>query len=169
MSILEIEKYPSHILTKACLRVNKIGPEEEKTLKDMASTMYENQGIGLAASQVGISKRLIVIDVGSGLIELANPRILRKSGSMVMEEGCLSLPGVCIKIKRAEQVLVEFLDRSGNKTTLEAQGLLARAIQHEIDHLNGRIIIDYLGPIKKLFLKRKLSKVMTCKNTCKRL
>lgn len=157
MSVLEIKKYPAPVLRKVCSPVKDFGQSEETLLEDMAETMYQNQGVGLAAPQVGISKRLLVADAGSGLVKLVNAKILRRKGRKIEEEGCLSLSGVCVEIKRAEKILIEFMDRSGNVTTLEVQGLLARVIQHEIDHLNGRMIIDYINPVKRFFVKRGLN------------
>lgn len=124
-------------------------------LNGMAEAMYLNQGVGLAATQVGIAKSLIVIDAGEGLLKLVNPVISRRSGTEISEEGCLSVPGECIRIKRAKSVIVDFLNEKGEPSTINASGLLARALQHEIDHLSGKLIIDYLNPLKKLLKRNK--------------
>ncbi|MFA5143103.1 MAG: peptide deformylase [Candidatus Omnitrophota bacterium] len=156
MDEVTIKKFPDPALRKKAAKVGKITPCEKDLLNEMARIMYLAQGVGLAASQVGVSKQLAVIDVGTGLIKLINPVIAKREGSEVLEEGCLSLPGVNVKVKRARMVIVNFLDEEGNARRLCADGLLARALQHEIDHLTGVLIIDYLNPIKKLLLKRKI-------------
>lgn len=160
MTVLKIEKYPdsSPVLRKKNLPVEKIGDREISLLEDMAQTMYENKGIGLAAPQIGVNMRLVVVDGRNGLVKLINPRIVGKKNYETAEEGCLSLPNVYIKIKRAKKVSLEFKDCEGNINKLEADGLLARIIQHEIDHLDGRLIIDYVNPIRRFFLTRRLTK-----------
>jgi peptide deformylase len=157
MDILSIKKYPDPFLRKKAHKVERITDLERKLLSQMVETMYLNSGVGLAANQVGIDKRLVVVDIGSGLIKLINPVIVKKNGSEAQEEGCLSVPESCIKIKRAKEITVKYLNDNGNACQLRADGLLARAIQHEIDHLSGKLIIDYLNPIKRLFLKRECS------------
>jgi peptide deformylase len=157
MDGLPIRKYPDPILRKKARRVERVTDLERKLLLQMADTMYLNSGVGLAANQVGIDKQLVVIDIGSGLIKLINPVIIRKNGSAIQEEGCLSVPENCIKIKRAKEITVKHLDDDGKDCRLRADGLLARAIQHEVDHLSGKLIIDYLNPIKRLFLKKRCS------------
>lgn len=150
---MEIRKFPDPILRKKASIVDKVGQRELGILQDMAQTMYLNNGVGLAAVQVGIDKQLTVIDVGDGLIKLINPTIIKKEGLSVEEEGCLSVPEKTVKVKRAKMVVVSFLKEDGQIYQLSADGLLARAIQHEIDHLSGRLIIDHLNPVKRLFLK----------------
>ena len=124
----------------------------------MAKTMYLKGGVGLAASQVGIDKQLAVIDVGNGLISLINPIIVKRDGREVLEEGCLSVPGINVKIRRSKMVTAHFLDEDGKAQKLHADGLLARALQHELDHLAGILIIDYVNPVKKILLRRALTK-----------
>ena len=153
MGAFEIKTYPSKILRKQTEPVGKIGAKEKDLLKGMVSTMYQSHGIGLAAPQIGLSLRIAVVDIGQGPIKMINPKILKKSGSDCLEEGCLSMPGQTVKVKRAKKVIVKYLDEEGETKKIEAEGLLARAIQHEIDHLNGRLIVDYLNPIKRFFLK----------------
>ncbi len=159
MPDMRIVKYPDSVLKKEASKVGKVSEKERKLLADMASIMYLNQGVGLAAVQVGIGRQLAVIDIGKGLIKMINPTITRKEGSETQEEGCLSVPGVTVKVKRAKKVTVTYLDESGEVKELRADGLLARAIQHEIDHLCGRLIINYLNPLKKLLVKNRLNKL----------
>ena len=118
--------------------------------------MYESSGIGLAAVQVGIDERMIVADIGSGLYKLINPKIVNKDGYQVMEEGCLSIPGICIKVKRSRKVLIEAQDEYGQPITVEAQDLLACVFQHEIEHLKGKMIVDYATLFNKLKIKKRL-------------
>lgn len=132
--------------------VKKVSLEHAALLSKMARLMYDSKGIGLAAPQVGISEALIVVDTGSGLYKLVNPKILKREGAQVNDEGCLSLPGVYIKVKRAKKIVVKALDESANPVRFEAQGLLACALQHEIDHLYGRIIVDYASFFKKMVM-----------------
>ena len=122
----------------------------------MAQTMYRANGVGLAAPQVGVDKKMIVVDAGDGLISLINPKILKKEGKSVLEEGCLSIPEITVKIERAEKVVVEGLNEEGITVSIAAEGLKAHALQHEIDHLRGVLIIDYANFKKKLALRRKL-------------
>jgi peptide deformylase len=129
----------------------------------MAETMYAAPGVGLAAPQVGVPKRVAVIDISTKgakmpLLVLINPVFLRKEGEIEFEEGCLSLPEYTAKIERAEKVAVRFLDRDGRQTEIEAEGLLAVALQHEIDHLDGFLLIDRISPIKREFFKKKFAK-----------
>lgn len=156
MNELTIKKFPDPVLRKKASKIIKITKHEKDMLVEMAKIMYLAQGVGLAALQVGINKQLAVIDVGTGLIKLVNPVIVKKTGSEILEEGCLSVPGICVKIKRAKSVVVNFLDEEGAAQQIKADGLLARAIQHELDHLAGILIVDHLNPIKKILLKRKL-------------
>jgi peptide deformylase len=128
-------------------------------LREMAQLMYANAGIGLAAPQVGINERMIVVDVGSGLYKLINPRIIKREGSRVMQEGCLSVPDVCIKVKRARKVVVRAEDENGQPLNIEAQDLLACVLQHEIDHLDGKLIIDYASLFERIKIQRKVSRV----------
>jgi peptide deformylase len=158
MQELTIKKFPDPILRKKASKVSKVTSCEKEILCEMAKVMYLSQGVGLAALQVGIDKQLAVIDVGSGLIKLINPVIIKKSGRELLEEGCLSVPGVNIKVKRSKSVTVHFMDEEGAHQQLCADGLLARALQHELDHLAGILIVDYLNPIKKILLKRKIAK-----------
>ena len=122
----------------------------------MEEIMRFSGGIGLAAPQVGSNKQLIIVDVGEGPLVLANPRILKKWGSGVMEEGCLSLPGIYVKVRRAKKIKVSGLNEKNEKVVLTASDILARVLQHEIDHLRGRLIFDYANFFEKMRLKKKL-------------
>lgn len=154
MNSLKIVKFPAPILKKEAAKVTHVGAHEKALLAKMAEAMYLNGGVGLAAVQVGIDKQMAVVDVGSGLLKLINPVIIKKEGRESMEEGCLSVPGMAVKVRRAKKIHVSFLNENGEASRLKADGFCARAIQHEIDHLSGKLIIDYLNPIKKMFLKK---------------
>lgn len=147
---MEILCYPNQLLRRKSRDVNTIGDEERKILSDMAELMYVKGGVGLASTQVGIDKSMIVLDIGSGLMKFVNPVIIKRSGSETQEEGCLSVPDKCVNVKRAKSIVVEYLDENAEAHKLSAEGLLARVIQHEADHLSGKLIIDYLSPLKKL-------------------
>jgi peptide deformylase len=125
----------------------------------MSRLMYEGMGIGLAAPQVGIDEQMIVVDIGSGLYKLINPRIIKRQGRQSLSEGCLSIPGVCINVRRANKVLVRALDEEGKKQEIEAEDLLACVLQHEIDHLKGKIIIDYASFIEKIRIKKAIEEL----------
>ncbi len=140
--ILRIRKEGSDILRKKARLVTSIDRSVHRLVEDMFETMYDANGVGLAAPQVGRSLQVVVIDVGEGPLALINPKITAQSGSVTDIEGCLSFPGVTAKVPRAEQVTVEGLDLDGKTLLFQADGLLARAVQHEIDHLDGIVIID---------------------------
>lgn len=163
MPELKIKKFPDSILKKKAEKVSRVTEAEKSMLADMANTMYMSQGVGLAAVQVGIGKQLAVVDTGEGLIKMINPAITRREGTETQEEGCLSCPGACVKVKRAKKVVVSFMNENGDVMQLKAEGLLARAIQHELDHLSGKLIIDYMNPIKKMLIRRKIPKTTLCR------
>ncbi|MDU2065938.1 MAG: peptide deformylase [Sporomusaceae bacterium] len=142
MAILDIKRAGDKVLKEIALPVEKIDKKLKQLLDNMADTMYAADGVGLAAPQVGVSLRVVVIDVGDGLIELINPVIIAKEGEEVGPEGCLSVPGVCGEVKRFASVTVEALNRQGKKVRYQGTGLLSRAFQHEIDHLDGILFID---------------------------
>ena len=142
MAVLEIRKEGDPVLRLRAKTVKKIGPTIRTLLDDMAQTMYDAPGVGLAAPQVGVSKSIVVIDAGEGLIELINPEIISVQGKATAHEGCLSLPGIVGEVERAEKVTVTYLDRDGHRRWIEGTALLARALQHEIDHLEGVLLID---------------------------
>lgn len=142
MAIRMIVKHPDPVLREKAHPVKKITPNVLRLLDDLAETMYDAEGVGLAAPQVGITKRLAVVNCGEGLIEMINPEIISKEGFEVGSEGCLSIPGVSGDVQRYQKVTVRCLDRDGQERTYIGEGLLARAFQHEIDHLNGVLFID---------------------------
>lgn len=143
MSIRNIVQIGDPVLKEKSKTVTKFHPRLHKLLDDMADTMYDANGVGLAAPQVGILKRAIVVDVGSGLIEMINPEIIEKKGEQISPpEGCLSIPNLLGDVRRANYIKVKGQDRNGQSIELEAEGFLARAFQHEIDHLNGILFPD---------------------------
>jgi peptide deformylase len=164
---LEIKVFGDPVLRKKAKPVKKVTAGDREILSLMAQSMYEGGGIGLAAPQVGISSQLIVADIGQGLYKLVNPIIVKSSGHQAIQEGCLSVPGVCIKVKRAKQVWVEALDENAKPVKLEAKDLLACVLQHEIDHLKGKLIIDYASLMEKLRIKKRLSVLKAGNKTCK--
>jgi peptide deformylase len=167
MAVLEIKKYPERVLKEKATPVADIDSDIQRLIDDMIETMYAAPGIGLAAPQVGVSKRIIVIDVSvkegekTPLIVLINPEIITAQGEIESEEGCLSLPGYITTIKRAERVTVEGLNRDGVKIRIEGDGLLSRALQHEIDHLEGKLLIDRISSIKREFFKKRFKKALS--------
>ncbi len=163
MAILEIKKYPAKVLKQKASAVSAIDQDLQDLIDNMIETMYAAPGVGLAAPQVGVSKRLAVIDISVKgaeipLVVLINPVIMAKEGSIEFEEGCLSLPEYTAKIERAEKVVVRSMDRKGRGMEIEAEGLLAIAMQHEIDHLDGVLLIDRISPIKREFFKKRYHK-----------
>jgi len=150
MALLEIKQAGDPVLKTVCAPVEKIDKRLRKFLDDMAETMYASEGVGLAAPQVGESIRACVVDVDKkNRYDLINPVITYREGSVVDNEGCLSCPNLFGDVERAEKIRVEYISRFGKKKTLEAEGLLARCIQHELDHLDGRLFIDIAKNITK--------------------
>ncbi len=149
MAIRNIRISTDEVLRKKCKPVKEITPNLLTLLDDMADTMYEANGVGLAAPQVGILKRVVVIDVGEGLVELINPVILETSGSQIDDEGCLSVPGKYAPVERPYYAKVEAMDRDGNTFIIEGEELMARALCHEIDHLDGILYIDKALPVEE--------------------
>jgi peptide deformylase len=161
MTQLNVLRYPDARLHKAAAPVTVFDEPLKKLVRDMAETMYAAPGIGLAASQADVHKQVIVIDVSErqdSLVVLVNPEIVESSGVSDIEEGCLSVPGVYDIVERAERVKVRAFDQNGNPFTLEAQGLLAVCIQHEMDHLKGKVFVEYLSPLKQQRVRAKLAK-----------
>ncbi len=161
MALLPILRYPDPRLHARARPVESVDDAIRKLVADMAETMYEAPGIGLAATQVNVDKRVVVIDVSedrSGLMVFVNPEIVEKSGEQTCEEGCLSVPGVYEKVTRAQFVRVRALNGRGEPFELEAEGLLAVCIQHEIDHLDGKVFVEYLSQLKLNRIKSKLAK-----------
>jgi len=158
MALKKIIKYPDPTLRKKSKHVERVDKEIKQLIEDMAETMYASRGIGLAAIQIGVLKRVIVVNIGEGLVALVNPEILEGEGGTQMEEGCLCLPGIMVEVKRSEKIKVKGLNDKGEEIVIDAEGLLARALQHEIDHLNGILIIDKVSRIKRELLTSKLRK-----------
>lgn len=150
MEPLEIKKYPDKILRKTCKPVERITERESKLFEEMLFTMRHFCGIGLAAPQIGILQNLIVADSKEKTVKLANPEIVKIKGVDKMTEGCLSISNVGVEIERSYEVIVKGLNEKGEIVEVEAKGLLARVLQHEIDHLEGKLIIDYMSILKKL-------------------
>lgn len=150
MSLMDVKKIGSPVLKKIAEPVETIDAEIRRLLDDMAQTMYESNGVGLAAPQVGVSKRVVVIDVGEGLMELINPEIVRTEGSMKGTEGCLSVPGMSGEVERFANVSVKYLNRRGKQQRILAKGdLLSRCLQHEIDHLEGILFVEKASNLVK--------------------
>jgi len=183
MALRKILTYPDPFLRKKCAPVEEIDGEVLKLLDDMAETMYGARGVGLAASQIGADKRVVVIDIsprnieadeeveeeeeeeeteyeGPGLIELINPEIISSVGQVIAEEACLSIPGFTSDVRRKQRVVIEAYNRGGELMEIEAEELLARVFQHEIDHLDGILFIDRLSRLKRELIKRKIEKVL---------
>ncbi|MGC8503749.1 MAG: peptide deformylase [Acidithiobacillus sp.] len=161
MALLKIVEFPDPQLTLLAQPVVHVDKDLRRLADDMAETMYDAPGIGLAAPQVAAARRLIVVDVSENrneLMTLINPEILASSGEEEMKEGCLSVPGVLETVRRAERVTVRAQTLQGSTVELEADGLLAVCLQHEIDHLNGTIFVDHLSRLKQNMIRRKLSK-----------
>jgi len=161
MAKLKILEFPDPRLRTRATPVAVVDDELRRLIGDMFETMYDAPGIGLAATQVDVHKRLLVTDVSTDKSEpyvLINPEILEKNGVTVTDEGCLSVPGYYEPVERAEHIRVRFLDRDGVEQEMEAEGLLAVCIQHEIDHLDGKLFVDYLSEAKRLRIRKKLEK-----------
>ena len=161
MTILNILRYPDARLHKTAAPVTVFDDQLKKLARDLSETMYAAPGVGLAATQVDVYKQLIVVDVSErrdSLVTLVNPEIVESSGASDIEEGCLSVPGIYEAVPRAERVRVRAHDANGNAFTLEAQGLLAVCIQHEMDHLQGKVFVEYLSPLKQTRIRARLAK-----------
>ncbi len=161
MSILEILHYPDPRLRNCAKPVEEFDRKLKEFADSMLETMYHSSGIGLAATQVGVNQRVVVIDVSDERDQplcLINPEILEQDGEEVSEEGCLSVPSVYEKVTRAERIRIKAQDKNGAWIELEADGLLAVCIQHEIDHLDGKLFIDYLSGLKRQRIRKKLEK-----------
>ena len=161
MSPLPILEYPDPRLRTKAQPVTVFDAVLQALVDDMFATMYEAPGIGLAASQVNVHKQLLVLDVSeekNAPMVLINPKIVASEGSQTYQEGCLSVPGIFADVDRADRITVESLDRHGNAQNFEAEGLLAVCIQHEMDHLIGKLFVDYLSPLKRELVRKKLEK-----------
>jgi peptide deformylase len=161
MAVLNILRYPDPRLEKVAKPVERVDDAIRQLVRDMAETMYAAPGIGLAATQVDVHKRVIVLDASDArdqLLVLINPEIVTREGEQECEEGCLSVPGVYDVVKRAEKVKVRALDGAGRPFELVAEGLLAVCIQHEMDHLEGKVFVEYLSRLKQARIRAKLQK-----------
>lgn len=161
MAILEVLRFPDERLRTVAKPIEKIDNEISKLIDDMFETMKDENGIGLAATQVNEHRRLVVMDVSEEQTEprvFINPEITHMEGKTISEEGCLSVPNNYAKVERAEKITVEALDRDGKPFSLDAEGLLAVCIQHELDHLKGKLFVDYLSPLKRQRIRTKLEK-----------
>ena len=161
MSLLPILEYPDPRLRTKAQPVTVFDAALQTLIDDMFATMYDAPGIGLAASQVNVHKQLLVLDVSEEKNEpmvLINPKIVASEGSQTYQEGCLSVPGIFADVDRADRITVESLDRHGQPQNFEADGLLAVCIQHEMDHLIGKLFVDYLSPLKRDLVRKKLEK-----------
>ncbi len=161
MAILTIIEFPDPRLRTLAKPVKRVDTEVLQLVEDMLETMYQANGIGLAATQINVHKRVLVLDVSEERdqpLVFINPEILAKDGLQTYEEGCLSVPGIYAKVQRAEEIRIRAQDRKGEVFELEAHDLLAICLQHEIDHLDGKLFVDYLSPLKRQRLKKKLEK-----------
>lgn len=158
-AVYKLRLYPDLALRQKSLPINDVDGAVRDLMDGMAEIMYTYNGIGLAAPQVGMLQRVIIADIGEGLITLANPEILQKAGEDRLEEGCLSLPEIQVNIARSQSIFVRGINPEGKEVQHELSGLTARVIQHEIDHLNGVLIIDYASATEKIFLRRKLKEL----------
>jgi len=161
MAILDVLSFPDERLRTVAKPVEEVNDEIKQLVSDMFETMKDENGIGLAATQVNRHVQVVVMDVSEDQNEprvFINPEIIRKDGSTISEEGCLSVPGNYAKIERAEAITVKALDQNGESFELDAEGLLAICIQHELDHLKGKLFIDYLSPLKRQRIRKKLEK-----------
>ena len=170
MSVLDIVTFPDKFLMKPTQSVKNIDGRLQGLIEDMSATMYDAPGIGLAAIQVGVDQSLLIYDIqprdeGRSLNVLINPKIIAKEGEIISEdEGCLSVPDYRANVKRAQRVLVEAVDRDGNPLRIEAQGLHAIVLQHEIDHLNGTLFIDHISALKRQMYAKRIKKQLRQKD-----
>jgi peptide deformylase len=163
MAVLEIVTYPDPVLTRRAEEVEEVDGKIRKLISDMVDTMYANGGIGLAAPQVGVSKRVVVVDArlydpSTSLISIVNPEVVAEGEEIIHEEGCLSVPGCVEGIKRRNWIKVRGLNERGREIEVEGEEMLAIALQHEIDHLNGRVILDRMSRVKRDLYKKRLQR-----------
>lgn len=161
MALLPIIEFPDPRLRTVAKPIAQVDDAMRQLIDDMFETMYEAPGIGLAATQVNVHQRLLVLDVSEDKtrpLVFINPEILLSEGSQTYQEGCLSVPGIFADVKRADRIKVKALDRNGDSFEIEADGLLAVCIQHEMDHLAGKVFVDYLSPLKRELVRKKLAK-----------
>ncbi len=163
MATLPVLRYPHEILLSEAAEVREITPDLRRLVQDMIETMHAAPGVGLAANQIGVARRIAVVDLSCGedpgqVLVLINPRIVESAGANVEDEGCLSLPGFTERVRRPDRAVVEAMDLEGHVRRIEGKGLLARAFNHEVDHLHGRLFIEHLSPLKRRLIKRKVQK-----------
>lgn len=161
MAILDVLRFPDERLRTVAKKIEDVDKSITALISDMFETMRDENGIGLAATQVNVHKRLVVMDVSENQDEplvFINPEITQREGKTISEEGCLSVPNNYAQVERSEKITVEALDKAGKPFSLEADGLLAICIQHELDHLKGKLFVDYLSPLKRQRIKTKLEK-----------
>jgi len=161
MAILDILRFPDPRLRNKAKRIDQVDAALQCLVDDMLETMYQAPGIGLAATQVNVAKRVVVMDLSEEKdqpLVLINPKIIESDGSDEYEEGCLSVPGIYETVKRAERIRIKAQDREGNPFEMDAEELLAICIQHEIDHLDGKLFVDYLSSLKRQRIRKKLEK-----------
>lgn len=156
---LKLRIYGDPCLRKKSTEVSEVGFAERMLIQSMIITMHKNKGVGLAAPQVGVNQRILVADIGNGPLAIINPQIVKRSGSGVIEEGCLSIPGITVKIKRPQKILVKYRDENNRLMEKAYEDLMARVIQHETDHLDGKLIVDYAGLTQKRKLKKPLEEL----------
>lgn len=166
MAIREIRLYPDRILKRRAIPVEEVDEEIRRLIDDMAETMYAAPGVGLAAPQIGVLFRVIVVDPASKqqegqLISVVNPEIVWSDGSIIQEEGCLSIPDMTVEIERKERIQLTGLDRDGKEVVLQAEGLLAACLQHEIEHLEGWLIVDNISRLKREIYRKKIRKALS--------
>ncbi|MBI5415985.1 MAG: peptide deformylase [Candidatus Omnitrophica bacterium] len=158
-TVLAIRIYGDPCLRKRSVPVARVGDGELALIQSMLAAMRENKGVGLAAPQVGINRQIFVADVGTGPMAFINPRIIRRMGGAALEEGCLSIPGVTVMVRRPEKIVVRYMDENNRPQEKIYDDLLARVIQHEMDHLDGKLIIDYAGLKGKIKLRKQLQEL----------
>ena len=150
MAVLDIMKAGHPVLKQVAEAVEFVNKKMRTLIEDMAETMYKTDGVGLAAPQIGVSQRIIVLDDGNGLLELINPEITHKEGSQIGLEGCLSVPGYYGDVERFDKITVKAIDKHNKKVTIKAEGFLARILQHEIDHLDGHLFIEKADNLQRI-------------------
>lgn len=158
---LAITKYPERVLRTRAKEVKEITKDIQRLIDDMVETMYQAKGVGLAAPQVGVALRVIIVDTPQGAIPVINPKILSISGKKLKEEeGCLSVPGFFFSLARSQKVRVQGISRDGKRLEMEAEDLVARIFQHEVDHLNGKLVLNRIGLVKRLKIMSQVKKKM---------
>lgn len=158
MPVKKVCVYPDSVLRRPTEKVEKIDEELKTLIEDLWETMYALDGLGLAAPQIGVSRKVAVVDYGGRKFVLINPEITEREGSVIREEGCLSFPGIYEKLPSPEQIRIKYLDENGKEHDEHVTGFLTCVFCHETDHLNGRMIIDRISPLKRSFLKKKIAK-----------